>query len=328
MSPLVSIIIPVYKAAHTLPACVAQLRAQTYRPLQLIFIDDCSPDDSLRYLEEQRDSLGEAGLEVTLLHHEQNHGVATARNTGLEAAKGKYVYSVDADDLILPEAIEHLVSAAEQYQMDLVGCEYQLKQGTSHRHIAQPSVSSPHEAFEQICYGKMKWNLWLFLIRRSLIEEGQSIRFLPGVNMGEDLMFMGKLLHRARRVMILHKALYTYVRSEGQITGTYRPEHWAQVETNVRELETYLQVTSARDLEELLHFLKLNLKLPLLLSDSSSDYQLWRGMYAESNAYIFRNAALSLRTKLLQYAALHRQDWLLRLYNKVVMQWIYPIIYK
>ena len=328
MSPLVSIIIPVYKAAHTLPACVAQLRVQTYRPLQLIFIDDCSPDDSLRYLEGQRDSLSEAGLEVTLLHHEQNQGVATARNTGLEAAKGKYVYSVDADDLISSEAIEQLVSAAEQYQMDLVGCEYLLKQGTSHRHIAQPSVSSPQEAFEQICYGKMKWNLWLFLIRRSLIEEGQSIRFLPGVNMGEDLMFMGKLLHRARRVMILHKALYTYVRSEGQITGTYRPEHWGQVETNVRELETYLQVTSALDLGELLHFLKLNLKLPLLLSDSSSDYQLWRGMYAASNAYIFRNAALSLRTKLLQYAALHRPDWLLRLYNKVVMQWLYPIIYK
>ena len=328
MSPLVSIIIPVYKAAHTLPACVAQLRAQTYRPLQLIFIDDCSPDDSLRYLEGQRDSLSEAGLEVTLLHHEQNRGVATARNTGLEAAKGKYVYSVDADDLILPEAIEHLVSAAEQYQMDLVGCEYLLKQGTSHRHIAQPSVSSPQEAFEQICYGKMKWNLWLFLIRRSLIEEGQSIRFLPGVNMGEDLMFMGKLLHRAKCIMILHEPLYTYVRSESQITGTYRPEHWAQVEANVRELETYLQVTSALDLGELLHFLKLNLKLPLLLSDSSSDYQLWRGMYAESNAYIFRNAALSLRTKLLQYAALYRQYWLLRLYNKVVMQWLYPIIYK
>ena len=328
MSPLVSIIIPVYKAAHTLPACVAQLRTQTYRPLQLIFIDDCSPDDSLRYLEEQRDSLSEAGLEVTLLHHEQNQGVATARNTGLEAAKGKYIYSVDADDLISPEAIEHLVSAAEQYQMDLVGCEYLLKQGTSHRHIAQPSVSSPQEAFEQICYGKMKWNLWLFLIRRSLIEEGQSIRFLPGVNMGEDLMFMGKLLHRAQCVMILHEPLYTYVRSEGQITNAYRSEHWAQVEANVRELEAYLHATSSGDRRELLHFLKLNLKLPLLLSDSTEDFKKWRGMYAESNAYIFRNAALSLRTKLLQYAALHRQDWLLRLYNKVVMQWLYPIIYK
>ncbi|WP_455108033.1 glycosyltransferase family 2 protein [Porphyromonas sp.] len=328
MSPLVSIIIPVYKATHTLPECVAQLRAQTYRPLQLIFIDDCSPDDSLRYLEEQRAMISEEGLEVTILHHETNAGVAVARNTGLEAAKGDYIYSVDADDLVAPEAVELMVSAAEQHQLDLVGCEYLLRQGASHRHLAQPSISSPMEAFEQICYGKMKWNLWLFLIRRRLIEEGQSIRFLPGENMGEDLMFMGKLLHRARRMIILHKALYTYVRSEGQITNAYHSEHWTQVEANVRELEAYLHATSSGDRRELLHFLKLNLKLPLLLSDSTEDFKKWRGMYAASNAYIFRNTELSLRTKLLQYAALHGQYWLLRLYNKVVMQWLYPIIYK
>ena len=51
-------------------------------------------------------------------------------------------------------------------------------------------------------------------------------------------------------------------------------------------------------------------------------------MYAESNTYIFRNKHLPLRTKLLQYAALHKQYWLLRLYHKLVMQWLYPIIYK
>ena len=328
MQPLVSIIIPVYKAEYTLPACVAQLCAQTYRPLQLIFIDDCSPDDGLAYLKEQQAFVTDDGLEFTLLHHEKNCGVATARNTGLEAAKGKYIYSVDADDLVAPETIESLVAVAEQCEADVVGCEYLLQQGTSHRHIVQPSVASPQDAFEQICYGRMKWNLWLFLIRRSLIEEATSLRFLPGVNMGEDLMFMGKLLHRAKRIMMLHKPLYTYVRSEGQITNSYRPEHWMQVEANVRELEASLRSECSQDVDNLLHFLKLNLKLPLLLSERPSDYAVWGTMYAESNAYIFRNKHLPLRTQLLQYAALHKQYWLLRLYNKLMMQWLYPIIYK
>ena len=156
MQPLVSIIIPVYKAEQTLPACIAQLRAQTYRPLQLIFIDDCSPDDGLAYLKEQQAFVTDDGLEFTLLYHEKNCGVATARNTGLAEAKGKYIYSVDADDLVAPEAIECLVAAAEQCEADVVGCEYLLQQGTSHRHIVQPSVVSPQEAFEQICYGRMK----------------------------------------------------------------------------------------------------------------------------------------------------------------------------
>ena len=133
MSPLVSIIIPVYRAVETLPACLAQLKAQTYRPLQLVFIDDCSPDDSLEYLESERSSLEASGIEVTILHHEVNRGVAVARNTGLDAARGEYIYSVDADDLLQPAAIEALVRVAEERQADVVGCEYMLQEGTSQR---------------------------------------------------------------------------------------------------------------------------------------------------------------------------------------------------
>ena len=106
MTPLVSIIIPVYKAEHTLPACLAQLKAQTYRHLQIIFVDDCSPDGGLVYLKGQKPQLEELGMEVDILHHEVNQGVASARNTGLSATRGEYVYSVDADDELDPRAIQ------------------------------------------------------------------------------------------------------------------------------------------------------------------------------------------------------------------------------
>ena len=125
MTPLISIIIPVYKAEQTLPACVAQLRAQTYRHLQIIFIDDCSPDDGLAYLKAQKVVLKELGMEVDILHHGVNQGVACARNTGLSAARGEYVYSVDADDELAPNAIELLVDRAQQTGADIIGCEYQ-----------------------------------------------------------------------------------------------------------------------------------------------------------------------------------------------------------
>ena len=180
MSPLVSIIIPVYRAVETLPACLAQLKAQTYRPLQLVFIDDCSPDDGLAYLESERSGLEASGIEVVVLHHEINRGVAVARNTGLDAARGEYIYSVDADDLLQPIAIAALVQAAEESRADVVGCEYLLQEGMSLRPITQPDVQTGSEAFAQICYGRMKWNLWLFLLRRSLIEQSPALRFLPG----------------------------------------------------------------------------------------------------------------------------------------------------
>lgn len=328
MCPLVSIIIPVYRAAETLPACLAQLKAQTYRPLQLIFIDDCSPDDGLAYLEQERSGLEASGIEVTTLHHEVNRGVAVARNTGLDAARGEYIYSVDADDLLQPSAIEALVRVAEEYQADIVGCEYLLQEGTSLRPIMQPDVKTGCEAFAQICYGRMKWNLWLYLLRRNLIEQIPALRFLPCENMGEDLMFMGKLLQRAGRVAIVHQPFYTYVRSASQITSTYRPEHWKQVQTNVQELERYLAQQTSQESLELLHYLKLNLKLPLLLSHNARDYERWTRMYPESNEYILKNRHLPLRTKLLQWMASRGQFWFVRLYHKVVMQWLYKVLYR
>ena len=328
MTPLISIIIPVYKAEQTLPVCVAQLRAQTYRHLQIIFIDDCSPDDGLAYLKQQKVVLEELGMEVDILHHEVNQGVACARNTGLSAARGEYVYSVDADDELAPNAIELLVDRVRQTGADIIGCEYQLCQGSSLRHIVQPDVTTGIKALHQVFAGRMKWNLWLFMIRRSLIEALGPSPFLPGVNMGEDLMLMGKLFHRASSVSIIHLPLYTYVRSDQQITNVYRPEHWVQVETNVRELESYLATHASEQDLELLHFLKLNLKLPLLISTRREDFQRWTVMYPESNEYILKNKSLPFRTKLLQYMAAKKQFWFVILYNKVIMRWLYKVLYR
>ncbi len=328
MTPLVSIIIPVYKAEQTLPACLARLKAQTYRHLQIIFVDDCSPDGGLVYLKGQKAQLEELGIEVDILHHEVNRGVASARNTGLSAVRGEYIYSVDADDELNPRAIQLFVERAQQTGADIIGCEYHLSQGSSLRHISQPEVKTGIEALHQIFAGKMKWNLWLFMIRRLLMDALGASPFLPGVNMGEDLMVMGKLLYRASSVSIIHEPLYTYVRSDQQITNVYRPEHWQQVETNVRELESYLTTHEATQELELLHYLKLNLKLPLLISTRREDFRRWGAMYSESNEYIMKNKELPFRTKLLQYMAAKKQFWFVVLYNKVIMRWLYKILYR
>lgn len=324
MSPLVSIIIPVYRAEQTLPACLEQLKAQSYRSLQLIFIDDCSPDGSYAYLEAQRPELEALGMEVTLLRHTHNQGVAVARNTGLDAARGEYVYSVDADDRLAGKAIERLVRTAISEQADLVGCEYYLEEGAHIRHIRQPEVKTGFEAFQQICYGRMKWNLWLFLFRRALIEEPQPLRFLPGKNMGEDLMLLGRLLQRVGRVVILHEPLYTYVRSGAQITGTYRPEHWAQVFANLEALERAI----SDEAQAYIPYLKLTLKRPLLVTGKRTDYLRWTDTYREADSVIMANPTLPLRTKLLEQMAAKERYWYVAMYHKIIMQGLYSLLYR
>ena len=147
--PLVSVVIPIYKAEATLSSCIDSLIGQSYRPLELLFVDDCSPDRGAELVASRTPELQERGIQVKLLRHPVNQGVAVARNTALDAATGDYIYSVDADDELAPNTIELLVQRALETKCDIVGCEWLLKQGESIRPMVQPDVQTGREAFEQ-----------------------------------------------------------------------------------------------------------------------------------------------------------------------------------
>ena len=194
--------------------------------------------------------------------------------------------------------------------------------------MTQPDVHSGQEALEQCCRGLMRWNLWLFLIKRSLIETPEPLRFLPGMNMGEDMMLMGKLFLRASRVSIIHQPLYTYVRNDSSLTSSYTPQNWEQVDANLRELERYIErEDKGSEVKELLQYLKLNLKLPLLITGKRQDYDRWLSSYTEAHPFIARNSSIPFRTRLLQLMAARRQYWFVVLYDRVIMQWLYKLLY-
>ncbi len=329
---LVSVILPMYRVLSVLPRCIDALLAQTYSHLELLFVDDCSPDESAQFIEEMRPTLEARGFVVQVLKHQYNQGVASARNTALEHASGEWVFHYDADDYLLPNAIERLVEESIRLNADVVDCDWTLCHGDKKRLMEQPHPAIGEEAFALMCKGLMKWNLWLFLVRRSLIEREAPLRFIPGANMGEDMMLMGKVFLRSRRVSILAEALYDYTKNdEGQLTGQYRPEHWEQVETNVRELEQYIIAMGGNTTDELtalVQQLKLSLKLPLLISPRQADYDRWLHWMPEANKYTGHAKELSWRTRLLQQAARLRQWWFVRLYYEIVMKRLYSILYK
>ena len=90
--PLVSCIVPVYNVAGFIDECLASLIGQTYPHLEILVVDDCSPDDSMTHVHSMQDA------RIRVLTHAQNRGLAAARNTALQAAQGKYVCSLDSDD--------------------------------------------------------------------------------------------------------------------------------------------------------------------------------------------------------------------------------------
>lgn len=324
--PLISIIVPVYNAEKTLHICLESLSSQTYKEIQVIFINDCSTDNSLEVLENFK---VKSQLDVDIIIHEVNRGVAAARNSGLVAVKGEYIYFVDADDEIDPDALELSINQSEKNNLDILGFSWYLTFEKNERKMKQPNFETPLDAIEKMMRGTMRWNLWLFLFKTKLFFEN-NIRFMEGKNMGEDLMVAIKLFSNAKKVAYLDRHFYHYGQSNtASLTKTYSDSHIEQVTANVSEIENYLKSSVISDkLGNLIYYLKLNIKLPLLISEKVSQYEKWLGWFPEANHYVMENTALPLRTRLLQFAAVKKQFWFVKIYNKVVLKIVYGILYK
>lgn len=325
---LISIIIPVYNASAVIHKCLEAINRQTYRKLEVLFVDDCCTDDSMDKLNDflRQNS---TDLKIKCIHHERNRGVAAARNTGLDNATGEYIYYLDADDFMEDNAIELMYREAERCQADITGCEWYLSFQKNERHMVQVGANTGNELFVKMARGVMRWNLWLFLVRRSLYEQN-FIRFMEGMNMGEDMMVMMKLALCARKTVIIHRPLYHYVQTKSDsLTKTWAKGYQRQIDANVNEVENYIRMNrNDTCLKKEIDYLKLNIKLPLLISLSSSDYEKWQKWFPEANVSIMGNRDLSLRTRLLQLAASKHWYRLVKLYNFMVIKFVYGVLYR
>lgn len=325
----ISIIIPVFNAEKTLFYCLSSVFAQTYEAIELIFIDDYSTDRSLDIISDfVKKHSSNSNFSCMIIKHRKNMGVAAARNTGLENATGEYIYYIDSDDTITSDALEKMAAIAKNKNCDIVGCEWLLTFKDNARQMKQPCASTGEDAFLKMTGGILRWNLWLFLVKRSLYEEN-NIRFIEGMNMGEDMMVMGKLFLNAKTIHIIHEPLYQYFQTnQNSLTKDFSKKHIEQVKENVKELENYTKTHKGLNCNEAFHFLKLNIKLPLLTSGNYANYKLWKEWFSESNTYIMKNKSLPLRTRLLQRIAAMNQFWIIDLYNKLIFRFIYGFIYK
>lgn len=324
----ISIIMPVYNAEKVLPTSLESIGAQHFRDFELIFVEDGSTDGTVAVLE---DFATRADFPCHIVSQAENRGVAAARNRGLDAACGEYLAFVDADDRIEPEALEEAVCAldAADGPVDILGWDWTLGFEQNGRYMLQADYDTPLQALKNLMGGTMRWNLWLFLVRRRLLADN-GIRFIDGANMGEDMMLMLKAFSRASRVVQLHKALYRYnAVSETSLSRQFSPERRAEISANLAEAERYLSSGPyASELDNYFQYLKLYLKLPLLISADRANYETWYGWFPEANQYAMANQALPLRTRLLQGMAARRIWAGVKLYYLLIYKFVYGVLYR
>ena len=210
---LVSVIIPVYKIEDYLDACVQSVLRQTYRNLEIILVDDGSPDRCAQMC----DSYAEKDRRVRVIHKE-NGGLADARNTGIREARGEYFLLIDGDDMIADHLAESTVRLAESLKADIVIFDYETVEkdgGKGDRltmNLPAEKVISLKNAPSLLTVSCSAVNK---LYRREFWEQC-GVTFPEGRNY-EDLGTIPRLWACAERVVYKKEALYYYVMRDGSI---------------------------------------------------------------------------------------------------------------
>lgn len=206
---LVSICVPIYKVENYIERCARSLFGQTYNNIEYIFIDDCSPDKSIQILKSVLCEYPQREKQTKIIKHKNNRGLAAARNTGVQYAKGDFILWVDSDDYVSTDIVKELVSEQIQTNADIVSCDfYEVCPNREYMHV-WPDFSSPEEMVIQILYRKVLGFIWGRLIRRLLYVDNH-ISAIEGVNMGEDLQVIPMLSYYSQRISKVNKPLYYY----------------------------------------------------------------------------------------------------------------------
>lgn len=299
----VSVVVPVYGVERFVEQCVRGLMEQTLRDgVEFIFVDDATPDGSMEIIRKTVADYPDRAGQVKILTHETNRGLPAARNTGMDAARGKWICHIDSDDYPERDMLERLLGEAERSGADMVWCDWYLSGENSERSMPQPSISDAREATMAMLGGAMKYNVWNKLIRRSIFTDN-NIRFPGGHAMGEDMtMIMAAIC--CQKTAHVGQPLYHYRRTNtAAMTQAYSERHLADLRHNVERTTDFVVAHDPAMAAEM-DFFKLQVKFPfLLMRPRSRGWQLWREWWPEANRRIGANRHMSGHSRVAQRCA-------------------------
>lgn len=232
---LVTVIVPVYKVEKYLKRCVESVQQQTYENLEIVIVDDGSPDNCPKMCDDF--AVFDKRIKVV---HKENGGLGYARNSGLSVATGDYVTFVDSDDWISKDHIENLVNEIERQSADVVigaytvvetsgvytPCRLTLAEGVYENEkittdiilpLIGPDVDYPNDV-------QINASCWANLYRRDIIEQN-GIEFINERHaLSEDIFFNLEFLSPSKRVAVINELGYYYFESDSSITRKYDPK--------------------------------------------------------------------------------------------------------
>lgn len=243
----VSVVVPVYKVEKYLERCVESLVHQTLDEMEIILVDDGSPDQCPQIC----DSFAEKYDQIRVVH-KKNGGLSSARNAGIEIAKGKYIGFVDSDDDVELDMYEKMYKIAELEKVEMVMSDYTRISSDASRSLKTLDIDGgkydrnkiknvfyPELIMgENIDYGPLL-SVWHCIYKRELLNQ-MGLRFDEEVRWSEDNIFSAILGYNLNSFYYLkNEGLYHYYQNPGTITTSYKQGAWDVYLTMNEHLREY-----------------------------------------------------------------------------------------
>lgn len=246
---LISVIIPVYNVEKYLRQCVDSVLAQTYQNIEIILVDDGSTDSSGAICDEYRETCSNV-----VVIHQVNGGLSAARNSGLDAATGEYVYFLDSDDWIAADALKSVYQKAIESSADIVFFDavsfedssrgYQIPQNYKRTHIY--STASGLDMLWQMQQNREYHSSVCLLFLRKVFLSDHALRFYEGI-IYEDMIYTFEVLCQSERVSQCREALYhRRYRASSTMTSRITQKNFISACTVLDELVDFCQTNNLR----------------------------------------------------------------------------------
>ena len=213
--PKISVIIPVYNAENFIEKCILSFQEQTLSDFEILFINDCSQDQSALIVQEH----ARHDKRIILIDLDHNVGPMRAREFGYQKASGTYITFCDSDDTLPKDALQQMYDKAIKSNADIVAgnANYIHFDGSYELWSSHIKEDEHIDGLRALLRGEIRHNLWAKLFSKSLFIDFKYDS-IEGLRYFEDYILMYQLMSRAQNVVILEDTVYNYIQTEGSST--------------------------------------------------------------------------------------------------------------
>lgn len=206
---LISILVPIYNVEKYIERCARSLFEQTYHDIEYIFVNDCTPDNSIEILKNIIQEYPQKREHIRIISHEKNRGLAAARNTAVENCQTDFLMHVDSDDYIEKDAVEKLVNIQKEEDYDIVTGNALIHRKSTTEVLRKNEPVAKEELIKLYIQPVLNHTIWGRLIRTSLYKDNK-IQALEGCNIGEDHQIIPQLFYHAKKFASINDIIYHY----------------------------------------------------------------------------------------------------------------------